>query len=198
MPHLGMSPRVRRSLERATVLARVRNHHWVGCEHVMLALLEDSAGLPAELFERLEILEETRTALETYLDDAVMRWKAGGGGPSNPVASNLVDVKPTPRLRRCLSVASQMRRDGFTSEHVLLAFVEDESSVPAVVVEKIGARKHVIEEIKRLMASDSYYSEPCILVDANDAFVGWPERQEDGSFMIRRTTGKIDGWGDVL
>jgi len=47
------TPRVERTLERATEIARERGHGYLGTEHLLLALLDDSRGIAGGVIHRL-------------------------------------------------------------------------------------------------------------------------------------------------
>ncbi len=49
----ALTPRMERTLERAGDLARARRHDYLGTEHILLAILEDSAGIAGGVIHRL-------------------------------------------------------------------------------------------------------------------------------------------------
>ena len=44
-PHIALTPRMRRTIQNAARIAEERGHDWLGTEHVLLALLDDPAGI---------------------------------------------------------------------------------------------------------------------------------------------------------
>jgi len=44
-PHIALTPRMRQTMQNAARIAEARGHTWVGTEHVLLALLDDPAGI---------------------------------------------------------------------------------------------------------------------------------------------------------
>lgn len=183
--------------------ARTRGHSWVGCEHVLLALLADPHGWPVELLGKLQLLDEAKAQLTELLDNPEYRWSPGTAsaiplpGPAGP---GLLDWNPTPRLRRCLDSAANLGRtfghDGITSEHALVALAEDEQGACAAILDQLGIRSTVIEETKKLMAGPDYFTGACVIVSANDKFVGWPVMSK-GVLWVKSTSGKIVDPGDL-
>ena len=45
VPHIALTPRMKRTMDSAARIAAARGHDWVGTEHVLLAFLDDSAGI---------------------------------------------------------------------------------------------------------------------------------------------------------
>lgn len=48
-----LTPRMKRTLTRARQLARARGHDYLGTEHILLALLDDPAGIAGGVLARL-------------------------------------------------------------------------------------------------------------------------------------------------
>lgn len=52
-----LTPRMTHTMRRAARMARERDHDYIGTEHVLLALLEDTDGIAGGVAMRLEVSE---------------------------------------------------------------------------------------------------------------------------------------------
>jgi Clp amino terminal domain, pathogenicity island component len=125
--------------------ARAFRHHYVGTEHVLLALVEEP-GLAAETLARLGINPE----LVTRQIEAIIGW--GKSTTASPLAM-------TPRTKRVLETARhEARRLGYrcaAPEHVLLALGRDRGGVGARVLRDAGANdERVRGELSELVAPE--------------------------------------------
>ena len=66
-PHIALTPRMRRTIQNAARIAEERGHDWLGTEHVLLALLDDSDGIAGSAIRRLGFEPALREAVESVL-----------------------------------------------------------------------------------------------------------------------------------
>jgi ATP-dependent Clp protease ATP-binding subunit ClpC len=69
---ISNTPRVERALARASRLAREMGHEYVGTEHVLIALLEDEAGIAGQVLSR-HGAGSIRQEIESTLADPAYR-----------------------------------------------------------------------------------------------------------------------------
>jgi ATP-dependent Clp protease ATP-binding subunit ClpA len=66
----------------------------------------------------------------------------------------------TARMRSALLAAQKLGRDlgqkHIGAEHVVLAILLDENSLPSQIMQSNGTRKEVVEKIRSILASESY------------------------------------------
>jgi ATP-dependent Clp protease ATP-binding subunit ClpC len=67
-PHIALTPRMRRTMQNATRIAEARGHNWIGTEHVLLALLDDPAGIAGSGIRLLGYEPALREMVEGVLD----------------------------------------------------------------------------------------------------------------------------------
>ena len=117
------------ALRRSHEAARELGHSYVGSEHLLLALLEESAGVTCQVLERLGV---TREAARERVARGV-----GVGIPGTAPAQGL-----TPRLRRIIAWAvEESLRGGCGSvgtEHLLLGVLREEESMAMRVLRESG------------------------------------------------------------
>ena len=75
-PTPTFTPRMKRTMLRAGELARARGHDYLGTEHVILALIEDTRGIAGGVMNRLDCAGAIR--------DEVTRIMASDGYSSPP------------------------------------------------------------------------------------------------------------------
>lgn len=65
---IGLTPRANRTLELAVEEAHRLNHHYIGTEHLLLALVRENGGIAAEVLESLGVnLEKVREEVDKIL-----------------------------------------------------------------------------------------------------------------------------------
>jgi ATP-dependent Clp protease ATP-binding subunit ClpA len=77
VPEIALTPRMKRTMENAARIAAARGHTWVGTEHVLLALLDDPAGIASSAIRLLGFEPALREKVEGVLDSV------GYNTPSN-------------------------------------------------------------------------------------------------------------------
>ena len=77
VPDIALTPRMKRTMENAARITAARGHTWVGTEHVLLALLDDPAGIAGSSIRLLGFEPALRQKVEGVLDSV------GYNTPSN-------------------------------------------------------------------------------------------------------------------
>jgi ATP-dependent Clp protease ATP-binding subunit ClpA len=79
LPLNALTPRSRRTLVRAAELSEKAGQAFIGTEHMMLALAQDSDGLAGHVLDRLGMRDAVRRELEN-----VIAGHGSGGSPDDP------------------------------------------------------------------------------------------------------------------
>ena len=119
-----------RVLSRSQVEAQYFKHNYIGTEHILLALIQESKGVTIEVLNNLEInTNEVRETIEGIID-------SGDGIPSEEIAF-------TPRAKKVIELAkdeAQSMKHHFVGiEHLLLGIVREGEGIAAGVLERRGA-----------------------------------------------------------
>jgi ATP-dependent Clp protease ATP-binding subunit ClpC len=133
--------RARRVVVLAQDEARLRNHDYLGTEHLLLGLIREREGVAAKALESLGISLE---AVHAQVQGIV------GQGQSAPTSH----IPFTPRAKKVLELsfreALQLHHDYLGTEHLLLGLIREGEGVAAQVLMQLGAdlsrvRQRVIE-----------------------------------------------------
>jgi ATP-dependent Clp protease ATP-binding subunit ClpC len=133
--------RARRVVVLAQDEARLRNHDYLGTEHLLLGLIREREGVAAKALESLGISLE---AVHAQVQEIV------GQGQSAPTSH----IPFTPRAKKVLELsfreALQLHHDYLGTEHLLLGLIREGEGVAAQVLMQLGAdlsrvRQRVIE-----------------------------------------------------
>jgi ATP-dependent Clp protease ATP-binding subunit ClpA len=121
--------RARRVVVLAQEEARLLNHNYVGTEHILLGLIQESQGVAAKALESLGIsLEAVRAQVEEII----------GQGQSAPTGH----IPFTPRAKKVLELslreAKQLGHDYIGTEHILLGLIREGEGVAAQVLVRLG------------------------------------------------------------
>jgi len=73
VPQIALMPRMKRTMDNAARIAAARGHDWVGTEHVLLALLDDPAGIAGSAIRLLGYEPALREKVEGVLDSVGYR-----------------------------------------------------------------------------------------------------------------------------
>lgn len=118
LPVFGpLAAQAKRVLDLARREASELNHHWVGLEHLLLAMLRtDCPGSARDVLESLGLSAvELR---ESFVE--------GMGDPFEPPAAEIAEWdEPQLTLRRASTVACRLRDEVVGTEHVLIAAAEE-------------------------------------------------------------------------
>ena len=118
------------ALNRAVALAEELGHTYIGSEHVLLALSEDSESCASVLLRKSKLTEAKLRA-------AIIEYSGVG------IKSTLSSKDTTPRCRRILEGSYRYARkyssEKIGTEHLLLALLDERESVAARLLSKINA-----------------------------------------------------------
>ena len=122
--------RARRVVVLAQEEARMRNHSFIGTEHILLALIDEGDGTGVKALDSLGIsLDVVRQEVEEII----------GRGQHEPPGS----IPFTPRAKKVLDLtvaeAAQLGHDYVGTEHILLGLIREGNGVAAQVLVKHGA-----------------------------------------------------------
>jgi ATP-dependent Clp protease ATP-binding subunit ClpC len=133
--------RARRVVVLAQDEARLRNHDYLGTEHLLLGLIREGEGVAARALASLGIsLEAVRAQVQEII----------GRGQSAPTSH----IPFTPPAKQVLELsfreALQLNHDYLGTEHLLLGLIGEGEGVAAQVLMQLGAdlsrvRQRVIE-----------------------------------------------------
>ena len=132
-----------RVLSRSQEEAQHFQHNYIGTEHLLLALLDESKGVAAEVLSNLEIdTNEVHETIEGIID-------SGDHIPSDEIAF-------TPRAKKAIELAKDeaqsMKHHYVGLEHLLLGIVREGEGIAAGVLERMGVTMEKVrtETIKML------------------------------------------------
>jgi ATP-dependent Clp protease ATP-binding subunit ClpC len=121
--------------------ARLRNHDYLGTEHLLLGLIREGEGVAVKALESLGI---SLAAVRAQVQEII------GQGQSAPTSH----IPFTPRAKQVLELsfreALQLHHDYIGTEHLLLGLIGEGEGVAAQVLMQLGAdlfrvRQRVIE-----------------------------------------------------
>ena len=161
------TPRAENVLRLAQDSALELGHGYVGCEHLLLALLRDGGGLAYRALTEAGLTEP-------MLRDLIVR-AAGRGDPSAPPAQGL-----TPRARsaveRAVTEAMQTGAEYIDTEHLLLGLLRDGGNMAVRMLATAGVEpRRLYDAVRRMMNDTDEMSRPRAASAARDG-----ERRESG------------------
>ena len=129
------------ALQEAQALAEKHEHQQIEPEHLLLALLQQSEGIVPQVFQKLEAsLPHLLSQLEEGLKKIPKVYGAGVG-----------QVYISPRLKKVLDgsfLESDRLKDTYVStEHMLLAIVEEQEGMGAKILASLGVSKDGIYKV---------------------------------------------------
>ena len=135
-----------RVLSRSREEAQYFKHNYIGTEHLLLALVQESKGVTTEILDNLEInTSEVRETIEGIID-------SGDRFSSEEIAF-------TPRAKKVIELAKDearnMKHHYLGIEHLLLGLVREGEGIAAGVLERRGAtmekvRTEIIKVLDKL------------------------------------------------
>jgi ATP-dependent Clp protease ATP-binding subunit ClpC len=135
--------RARRVVVLAQEEARMRNHSFIGTEHILLALIDEGDGTGAKALESLGI---RRDAVRQQVEEIIGQGQHAPSGhiPFTPRAKQVLELS--------LRESVQLGHDYIGTEHILLGLIREGDGVAAQVLVKLGAdldrvRQQVIQLI---------------------------------------------------
>lgn len=134
-----------RTVLRARVEAESLNHHWIGTEHVLLALAKPS---PDDAVAAQHILRQLGVAEEVVRSEVLKIL------PPNEAASKAGEPQPTPRLRyvlmRSVQLAAAMDHTHIGTEHLLLGLLWEQQGIAGQVLRDHGVTfDTILERVRR-------------------------------------------------
>jgi ATP-dependent Clp protease ATP-binding subunit ClpC len=143
----NFTERVRRVLANAREVASSLNHEYVGTEHLLLALAEETEGVSAAV---LENLGARRGEIIARLRSTVVAGHAGARvGPDLPYTSRAKKV-----LELSMSEARRFRHSYVGVEHLLLGILAEEKGIAAQALNSFGVTlERARAETLKLLAS---------------------------------------------
>jgi len=143
--------RARRALVLAQEEACLRNHNFIGTEHILLGLIHEGEGIAAKALESLDI------SLDAAREEVAKTIGYGGSASTRSPPF-------TPRSKKVLELsfgeALQLGHDQIDTAHMLLGLVREGEGVAARVLVNLGAdlgrvRQRVIGELSRFHEDDA-------------------------------------------
>ena len=136
--NLHFTPKARHAISRCPEIAGQLGHTYIGSEHLLLALSEETDSVAAHLLEKKGChSEKLRQAITDF---------AGIGTPTVVSASDM-----TPRLRRIIDKAGEEAAESAEtvgSEHLLAAALKEKSAVACRLLHTVGTTpEDVLREI---------------------------------------------------
>ncbi len=133
----GFTEKANNALNLAIAAAEELGHTYIGTEHVMLGLLREGTGVAATV-----LAEQGITAAE-YAESIK---KAEGSGQRSRLSPQDFTPRVKTSLELAVSQASAMQQGFVGTEHLLLAILEDESSVAMRLLTSLGGRADELGE----------------------------------------------------
>jgi hypothetical protein len=139
--------RARKVMSLARKEAQRLHHDYIGTEHLIVALVEQEAGLASQALRKLGVdLGKVRAEVDRIVETG----KSDGTEKQLPF---------TPRMKRVLEQAlEQSKRLGLNyigTEHLLLALIEERDGPAAEVLENLGAKPAIVRaEIANLLGCE--------------------------------------------
>ncbi len=132
------------ALQEAQALAEKHEHQQIEPEHLLLGLLQQSEGIVPQVFQKLGIsLPSLLSQLEEGLKKIPKVYGAGTG-----------QVYISPRLKKVLDgsflEADRLKDTYVSTEHMLLAIVEEQEGMGAKILSSLGVSK---DEIFKVLAT---------------------------------------------
>ena len=121
--------RARRVVVHSQEEAHLLDHNYIGTEHLLLALVDEGAGVAAEALDQLGV---SRQGVRAQIEDII------GHGSSSPSGH----IPFTPRSKKVLELslreARQLGHHYIGTEHILLGLIREGEGVAAQVLVKMG------------------------------------------------------------
>lgn len=140
--------RAQDAASRALEILQRYGHTQIDTEHIMLALLEQPNGVVSELLEQLGVnLNALKSRLDDDLQNSPRAAAIYGGGAGQ--------VFITPRVNRVFELAQEeanrLNDEYISTEHILLAILQNRSTPSARFMREMGVtRERIEDEIKKM------------------------------------------------
>ncbi|MCD4754114.1 MAG: AAA family ATPase [Anaerolineaceae bacterium] len=138
----GFTERAEEAAQRAAEIIQRYGHNQIDTEHILLALIEQPEGTVSQILEYLKTDPAIITDRLDYILRSTPKANIFGGG--------LGQVFITPRVKRIIEAAHEEAKrlgDQFVStEHLLLAILEEKNTPASRVLERTGATRIRVDE----------------------------------------------------
>jgi ATP-dependent Clp protease ATP-binding subunit ClpC len=126
--------------------ARMRNHSFIGTEHILLALIDEGDGTGVKALESLGIsLDAVRQQVKEIIGQG--QHAPSGHIPFTPRAKKVLELS--------LRESVQLGHDYIGTEHILLGLLREGDGVAAQVLVKLGADlDRVRQQVIQLISTD--------------------------------------------
>ena len=142
----GFTENANKAMNMAIDCAQQLGHTYIGTEHILLGLLQESSGVASVALENSGVTFE---AVEQNIKE-----KIGVGSMTRLTTADL-----TPRSKRVIQmamvIASRLNHNYVGTEHLLIALLEDSDSYAVRMINEIGAKPtDIVENIKEQLSNN--------------------------------------------
>src|SRR5688572_4928993 len=136
--------RARKVMQLANQEAQRFNHEYIGTEHILLGLVKEGSGVPANVLKNLEVdLRKIRLEVEKLVQ-------------SGPEMVTMGKLPQTPRAKKVIEYsmeeARNLNHNYVGTEHILLGLLREQEGVAAQVLMNLGLKlDEVREEVLNLL-----------------------------------------------
>src|SRR5574337_208376 len=144
--------RARKVMQLANQEAQRFNHEYIGTEHVLLGLIKEGSGVPANVLNNLDVdLRKIRLEVEKLVQ-------------SGPDMVTMGKLPQTPRAKKVIEYsmeeARNLNHNYVGTEHILLGLLREQEGVAAQVLMNLGLKlEDVREEVLNLLGHGMETSE---------------------------------------
>jgi ATP-dependent Clp protease ATP-binding subunit ClpA len=138
----NFTERVRRVLANSRAAAVTLNHEYVGTEHILVGLAEETEGVSAAVLEHLGV---NREAIIAKVRDAVTPGADTRVGPRGNMItpSGRSELPYTSRAKKVLELsmgeARMLQHSYVGTEHLLLGLIAEDNGIGAQILKEVGA-----------------------------------------------------------
>ncbi|HEV3438615.1 MAG TPA: Clp protease N-terminal domain-containing protein [Gemmata sp.] len=182
--------RALKAMQLANKEAQRFNHEYIGTEHILLGLVQQGAGVAANVLKNLGIeLRKIREELDKILQPNSMKVESSGCLPHTPKAKKVIDYS--------VEEARNLNHNYVGTEHLLLGLLREQEGVAAQILMNLGIKiDGVREEIRNLWGRSTEHKIPKALqpgsvetytvsdltpTDVSDSPEPLPDEQIEGS-----------------
>jgi ATP-dependent Clp protease ATP-binding subunit ClpC len=155
--------RSRHVVVRAKEEAALLGHGYIGTEHLMLALIHEESGAPAQV---LAVRGVTLTAARNAVAEM--------SGPTHdeaPAGHILFSPRAKRILERALREALELKQTSIRPEHLLLAVTREADSAGAEVLDRLGGP---LEELREQALDAARVASPDWALGEDAGYLTWP------------------------
>jgi ATP-dependent Clp protease ATP-binding subunit ClpC len=175
------TPQARGVLENALTHAQELNHHYVGTEHLLIALAEETTGVAHEALVNLD-------ADPAKIKHSVL-FIVGRGDRKPPLGQKLSDIM-TPRGKKVIELAAEEEKElrlpgqnqRIGSEHLLIGLVKEGDGIAAGVLESVGIN------YSRIKAEVTHLLYPRSIDNDVDSDTGNNDATNDPALIAKRVS----------